>query len=49
MKQFIVLMAMIALGLFLYSCIAGDDGSILSALRGLWRHEVLAGPYGGAQ
>jgi len=49
MKQFIVLMAMIALGLFIYYCIAGNNDSILSALRALWRHEALTGPYGGAQ
>jgi len=43
MKQFIVLMAMIALGLFLYACIAGPDGSILSVLKELWRHEAASG------
>ncbi|MDR3364375.1 MAG: hypothetical protein LBS91_05435 [Clostridiales Family XIII bacterium] len=47
MKQFIVLMGMIALGLFLYNCIAGPEDSILSALKTLWRHEILAGPYAG--
>ena len=45
MKQFIVLISMIALGLFLYACIAGPDDSILSALRQLWRHELLTSPY----
>jgi len=45
MKQFIVLMSMIALGLFLYSCIAGPEDSVLSALKQLWRHEVLTSPY----
>ena len=48
MKQFIVLMAMIALGLFLYACIAGPDDSILTALKLFWRHELLASPYGGS-
>ena len=45
MKQFIVLMAMIALGLFLYACITGDGDSILTALKALWRQRALAGPY----
>jgi len=45
MKQFIVLMGMIALGLFLYACIAGPEDSIMSALKLLWRHELLASPY----
>jgi len=45
MKQFIVLMAMIALGLFLYACIAGPDDSILSSLKALWRFEAETGPY----
>jgi len=45
MKQFIVLMSMIALGLFLYACIAGPDDSILASLKQLWRHELLASPY----
>lgn len=47
MKQFIVLMSMIALGLFLYACIAGSGDSILTALKALWRHEILTGPYSG--
>ena len=46
MKQFIVLMSMVALGLFLYACISGPGESILTALKALWRSEVLAGPYG---
>jgi len=48
MKQFIVLMGMIALGLFLYACIAGPEESIFSALKQLWRYELLSGPYTGA-
>ena len=47
MKQFIVLMAMIALGIFIYACVAGPGDSILSALKGVWRHEILTGPYSG--
>lgn len=47
MKQFIVLMSMVALGLFLYACIAGSEDSILSALKELWRHEIHSGPYAG--
>jgi len=45
MKQFIVLMAMIALGLFLYAVIAGPEDSILSSLKMIWRHELEASPY----
>jgi len=48
MKQFIVLMSMIALGLFLYACIAGSEDSVLSSLKLLWRHEVMTGPYSAA-
>jgi len=48
MKQFIVLMSMIALGLFLYNYIAGNEDSILASLKQLWRHEIHAGPYYGA-
>ena len=47
MKQFIILMAMIALGLFLYACIAGDGDSILTALKAQWRHRAVSGPYYG--
>ena len=47
MKQFIVLMAMIALGLFLYASIAGDGDSILTALKTLWRNRIMTGPYHG--
>ena len=45
MKQFIVLMATIALGLFLYACIAGQDGSVLSTLKELWHYKAVSGPY----
>ena len=45
MKQFIVLMAMVALGLFMYACIAGEGDSILTSLKALWRFEAMTGPY----
>ncbi|MDR1815491.1 MAG: hypothetical protein LBR00_02260 [Clostridiales Family XIII bacterium] len=45
MKQFIVLMAMVALGVFLYLCIAGPDDSVQSALGALWRHDLASHPY----
>ena len=45
MKQFIVLMAMIALGLFLYATIVGDGNSILTSLKALWRSNAMTGPY----
>ena len=47
MKQFIVLMAMIALGVFLYTCIAGGGDSVLTALKALWRNAAISGPYHG--
>ena len=47
MKQFIVLMSMVALGLFIYACIAGPGDSVLGALKALWRYEIAAGPYSG--
>lgn len=37
MKQFIVLMGMIALGVFLYGLIAGGEGSLLSITEGFFR------------
>jgi len=40
-------MGMVALGLFLYACIAGPEDSILSALKQLWRHELYSSPYTG--
>ena len=45
MKQFIVLMAMIALGLYLYAIIAGPDDSIMASLRGLWHSSAATSPY----
>ena len=47
MKQFIVLMAMIALGLFLYACIAGPGNSVTGSLSRLWQHDLAAHPYRG--
>jgi hypothetical protein len=47
MKQFIVLMSMIALGLFLYACIAGPSDSLLSGLRLMWAHQLDSSSYAG--
>jgi len=49
MKQFIVLMAMIALGLFIYQCIAGPDQSVLTALAAQWHRDLATHPYAAAQ
>jgi hypothetical protein len=41
MKQFIVLVAMLALGLSIYSMVAGpDDDSMLSSVKGIWAGEI---------
>jgi hypothetical protein len=41
MKQFIVLVAMVALGLAIYVMIAGsDEGSMLSTVKGIWADEI---------
>jgi len=41
MKQFIVMSAMIILGVFIFNLIAGDDeGSIKSALERSFRHQI---------
>jgi hypothetical protein len=41
MKQFIILVAMLALGLAIYNMIAGPgEDSILSAMRGVWADEI---------
>ena len=41
MKQLIVLMAMMALGICMYMAIAGDgEGSIMNTLGRAWRSEV---------
>ena len=48
MKQFIVMSAMIVLGIFIYNLIAGDsDNSILSALEVSFRNQIesRAGAY----
>lgn len=42
MKQFIVLIAMIALGVFLHQLIIGpQEGSILSEMKELWERMIL--------
>jgi len=45
MKQFIVLLSMITLGLFLYAYIAGPEDSILASLKELWRQKIQMSPY----
>jgi hypothetical protein len=41
MKQFIVLIAMVALGLAIYGMIAGPgEHSMLSSVKGLWTDEI---------
>ncbi|MDR2295972.1 MAG: hypothetical protein LBD95_04160 [Clostridiales Family XIII bacterium] len=41
MKQFIVLIAMLALGLAIYGMIAGpDEDSVLSTMKGVWADEI---------
>lgn len=45
MKQYIVLIGMIALGLAICNVIAGDEGSILSAMVGLWEKELAIRAY----
>lgn len=42
MKQFIVLTAMIGLGVFICNLIAGpDDGSVMSILKEIWGSEIV--------
>ncbi|MDD3350076.1 MAG: hypothetical protein PHC40_04370 [Eubacteriales bacterium] len=42
MKQFIVLSAMVALGIFVFQLIAGpDESSIVNLLGSAWSHEIL--------
>ena len=41
MKQFIVLISMIALGLVIAGFVAGPDNSIKSALGEVWQHELV--------
>ncbi|MBQ9931407.1 MAG: hypothetical protein IJO79_03565 [Firmicutes bacterium] len=42
MKQLVVLLAMIVLGIAIYGIIAGDeDGSIKSTVSELWQQEIL--------
>jgi len=41
MKQFIIMSAMTALGIFIYNLIAGGgENSVLSELSGFFRHEI---------
>jgi hypothetical protein len=40
MKQLIVMIAMLMLGLAIYSLVAGDRDSIKSSVGGLWRNEI---------
>lgn len=40
MKQVIVMVAMLMLGLAIHSFVAGDDDSIKSSVEGLWRSEI---------
>jgi len=46
MKQMIVMLAMVVLGIFLYNLIAGKgDDSIAGALSDLWRYEIETRTY----
>jgi hypothetical protein len=47
MKQFIVLMATIALGVFLYGVIAGADDSSLTSVSGKALYEAARESVGG--
>ena len=41
MKQFIIMSAMIMLGVFLFNLIAGSgEGSLINELAGFFRHEI---------
>jgi hypothetical protein len=41
MKQIIIISAMILLGIFIYSLIAGDgDNSLINGLEKFWRAEI---------
>lgn len=40
MKQVIVMIAMLMLGLTIYSYVAGDDDSVKSSVEDLWRREI---------
>ena len=43
MKQMIVFISSIVLGVFIYGLVAGaEDGSIMSTLAGLWEKGLLA-------
>ncbi|HPO04273.1 MAG TPA: hypothetical protein PLV37_01995 [Bacillota bacterium] len=41
MKQIIVMVAMIALGIAIFKLVAGgDDGSIIGMMKGIWEQEI---------
>lgn len=40
MKQFIVLCAMIALGIFLFGLVAGGEDSLYGAVQDVWEREI---------
>ena len=41
MKQLIIMMAMVMLGVALFALIAGrDEGSILNVMKGIWEQEI---------
>ena len=42
MKQFIVLCAMVALGVFLFHLVAGGDDSLYGAVKTVWEGEIAA-------
>lgn len=41
MKQFIIIMASLMLGIIIYNMIAGpDEGSIMSSVKHVWEEEI---------
>ena len=42
MKQFIVLCACIALGVFLFNLVAGEGGSLYGVVKTVWEGEIAA-------
>ena len=45
MKEMIVLLASILLGLFIFGLIAGDEGSVKAALKEYWIREAAGSRY----
>ncbi|MGN1350956.1 MAG: hypothetical protein ACI4VM_08195 [Anaerovoracaceae bacterium] len=41
MKQFLVFLAMVSLGCFLFQLVAGDDNSVYSGVREMWQQELV--------